>query len=581
MEQIGLGNGFPPGPLLGPGPAAVPLWQRPWLDAYPGDVPSSISYPNVPVSGLLEAAARRFPDRVGCTILGKAIPYARLADQARRLAASLADLGAGPGKRVGFLLPNIPEYLIALQAAWLTGATALQLSPLMVAGEVAKWLETTDCHILVTLDLLAPAVMGSLAHGPLDHLVVASLADRMAPWKGWLYRAERVRRRGPVRLREQGRVHRFDHLVRAQSRRLDPRIVPEDDVAVLAPTGGTTASPKAVMLTHRNLVANALQLRAWSRGEDGTEGVLAVLPFFHAYGLTVCLLTSIAKGATIHLHPRFEPRAVLDLLERYRIELVPAVPAMLAALNRELHQTRRDLSSVRAVITGASAIDAKVRADFESFGPRNLVEGYGLSEASPVTHVNPIGAGNRPGTVGLPVPDTEARIMDQAGGTEELPAGSVGELVVRGPQVMKGYYNNPAETARVLRNGWLYTGDIARRDRDGYFSIVDRKKDIIKTSGFLVFPAEVEEVLNRCPGVAETAVIGIPDLERGETVKALVVARAGSGLDVRTLEQHCAVHLGKQKRPRVIEIVPELPKNFLGKIQRRRLRESADNSKGP
>jgi long-chain acyl-CoA synthetase len=266
----------------------------------------------------------------------------------------------------------------------------------------------------------------------------------MAPWKGWLYRVERVRRRGPVRLRENRGLHRFDHLVRAQPRPLCPRLVPEEDVAVLAPTGGTTASPKAVMLTHRNLVANALQQRAWSRGEDGAEGVLAVLPFFHAFGLSVCLLTSLAKGATVHLHPRFDPKAVLDVLERYRVELFPAVPAMLAALNRELQTQPRNLSFLRSVLTGASPLDAKVRAEFEKYGPRNLVEGYGLSEAGPVTHVNPLGAGNRPGTVGLPLPDTEARIMDQAGGTEELPPGSAGELVIRGPQVMKGYFNNPA-----------------------------------------------------------------------------------------------------------------------------------------
>jgi long-chain acyl-CoA synthetase len=562
----------------GNGHASVPLWQRVWLDAYPCDVPSSLPYPNVPVSALLETAARRFPERAGCTIYGKAIPYRQLAEQAHRLAGSLADLGAGPGRRVGMLLPNIPEYIVALQAAWLTGATVLQLSPLMVAAEVAKWLETTDCHILVTLDLLAPTAMGALERGPLEHLILASLAERMAPWRGWLYRVERFRRHGPWRLRENAGLHTFDNLVRGAPRHLAPRIVPEEDVAVMSPTGGTTASPKVVMLTHRNLVANATQLRAWSRGEDGKESVLAVLPFFHAYGLSVCLLTALAMGGTVHLHPRFEPRTVLDILEQYRIELVPAVPAMLAALNRELRGQPRDLSFIRAVLTGASAIDKKVRSDFESFGPRYVVEGYGLSEASPVTHVNPIDSRNRPGTIGLPLPDTEARIMDPVSGLEELPPGSVGELVVRGPQVMKGYYNNPAETQRTLRNGWLYTGDLARRDRDGFFSIVDRKKDIIKTSGFLVFPAEVEEVLNTCPGVAEAAVIGVPDLERGEIIKAIVVAKPDSGLDVAAVENYCVQHLGKQKRPKLIEIVQELPKNFLGKIQRRRLREAQSGS---
>jgi long-chain acyl-CoA synthetase len=557
----------------------MPLWQRAWLDHYPCDVPSSIPYPNVPVCALLESAAQRFPERRACTLYGQATSYPQLAEKARRFAAALADLGARPGRRVGMLLPNIPEYLIGLQAVWLTGATALQLSPLMVAEELRKWIERTDCHLIVTLDLLAPDLTAALESGPLEHIVVASLAERMSSWRGWLYRVERMRRRGPLRLTEDAHVHRFDQLLRTPPRNLAPHLVPDEDIAVLAPTGGTTGSPKAVMLSHRNLIANAMQIRAWSRGEDRSEGVLAALPFFHAYGLQACMLSGYVGGSTIHLHPRFETKPVLELLERERIELVPAVPAMIAALTRGLKEEPRDFSFVRVVISGASALDKSVRAGFQAFGAQELVEGYGLSEASPVTHVNPLGPGNRPGTIGVPLPDTEARIMDQATGLEELPVGAAGELVVRGPQVMKGYFNNPEETARALRGGWLYTGDLARRDRDGYFTIVDRKKDIIKTSGFLVFPAEVEEVLSTFPGVAEAAVIGVPDAERGEIIKALVVPRPGNILDITALESHCQQHLGKQKRPKNIEIVSELPKNFLGKIQRRRLRESPSGSK--
>jgi long-chain acyl-CoA synthetase len=562
-----------PGLQAGPSRGAEPLWHRVWLDAYPCDVPSSLPYPNIPLSALLETTAQRFPDRAACTLYGKATSYTQLVDQSRRLATALTQLGAGPGKRVGMLLPNIPEYLVALQATWLTGATALQLSPLMVAMELTKWLEMTECHIIVTLDLLAPSITECLEHGPLEHIVLASLAERMVPWKGWLYRVERLRRRGPLRLPHNAHVHRFDLLMRTPPRSLNCRISPHDDVAVLAPTGGTTASPKAVMLTHRNLVANAMQLRAWARGEDGTEGVLGVLPFFHAYGLTVCTLTSLVSGSTIHLYPRFEAKEVIELMLRERIELIPAVPALIAALNRELDKRPQDLSFVRAVLSGASAFDKQVRAKFESYGARNVVEGYGLSEASPVTHVNPIGEQNRVGTIGLPLPDTEARIMDQATGLEELPIDTPGELVIRGPQVMKGYFNNPEETARALRGGWLYTGDLARRDRDGYFTIVDRKKDIIKTSGFLVFPAEIEEALTAFPSVAEAAVIGIPDVERGEVIKALVVPRPDDTINVAALESYCQQHLGKHKRPKQIEIVKELPKNFLGKVQRRRLRE--------
>jgi long-chain acyl-CoA synthetase len=520
-------------------------------------------------------AAWRYPNRVGCTLYGRGYTFSQLNRQAHRFARALAALGAGPGRRVAMLLPNIPEYIIALQATWLTGATALQLSPLMVGEEIAKWLEMTDCHLAVTLDLLAPLVMESLRKGPLAHVVLASLARKVGTWRGLLYRVERVRRNGPFRLRANGSLHLFDRFLRNRDGDLNPRVKPHEDVAVLAPTGGTTASPKAVMLTHYNLVSNAFQLSAWSREEDGQGGILAVLPFFHAYGLTVGLLTGLAKGATVHLHPRFEVNPILDIMQRYRTELVPAVPALLSALNKELERQPRDLSFIRVVVSGASALDSKVRDTFGRFGVQNLAEGYGLSEASPVTHVNPIDERNRPGTIGLPLPDTEARIVDQAEGTRTLPDGEVGELVVRGPQVMMGYFQNPVETSRALRGGWLYTGDLARRSADGFFTVVDRKKDIIKTSGFLVFPAEVEEVLAHFPGVAEAAVIGVPDAERGEAVKALVVPRPGASVSLSALEAHCLAHLGKHKRPRQIEVVGELPKNFLGKVQRRRLRENA------
>jgi long-chain acyl-CoA synthetase len=553
---------------------ATPFWHREWLDFYPPDVASSLAYPNIPIYGLLERTAARFPDRPACTLFDRTITYADLWEKSWRFASALQQLGAGRGARVGMLLPNTPDYIVALHAAWMTGATVLQLSPLMVAEEIEKLIEATDCQIVVTLDLLANQVLGALNHGPLEHLVVTSLAPQLAPWKGWLYQVERTRRTHEVRPRQSDRIHSFDRLLRMPlARFLPPPITPAQDVALFVPTGGTTGFPKIVMLTHRNLVANGLQVRAWSRGKEGNDSVLAVLPFFHTYGLSVCMLSAIALGAVMHLHPRFDPRAVLEIIERHQPAIMPAVPALLAALNRAMKHRPTDLASIKAVICGASALDAGVRAEFEAAGATNIVEGYGLSEASPVTHANPLGMNDRSGTIGLPFPDTEARIMDADTGIEEMPIGTVGELVIRGPQVMAGYYNNPGETARALRGGWLYTGDLARRDADGYFTIVDRKKDIIKTSGYLVYPAEVEEVLLRFPGVGEAAVVGVPDPERGEVVRALVVPKNGP-LDLAALEHHCSEHLGKHKRPRRIEVVEALPKNFLGKILRRHLREA-------
>lgn len=553
--------------------SAVSDWRQSWLEAYPCDVPSVVPYPQVPLHTLLRRAATRHPEHPACTLYGKATSYSELDEQSRRLAAALIELGARPGRHVGLLLPNIPEYLAALQAVWLTGATALQLSPLMVAEEIGHWLEATGCHLVVTLDLLAPAVTASLTSGVLEHVVLTSLSRRMAMWQRLFYGIERLRRNGYLFVPDDARRHRFETLLRRPPLESPVEVDPAESVAVLAPTGGTTASPKAVMLTHRNLIANALQLRHWLGGEDAEMSALAVLPFFHSYGLTVSLLTTWAACGTMHLHPRFETRAVLSLIEAQKPSLIPAVPAMLAALNKQMASKPRDFSFVQAVISGASSLAADVRAEFERTRIGQLVEGYGLTEASPVTHVNPPGSGNRPGSIGRPLPDTEARLVDPDTGREVGP-GEVGELVLRGPQVMKGYFNNPLASDEVLRDGWLFTGDMACRDSEGYYTIVDRKRDIIKTSGFLVFPAEVEEVLRRHEDVAEAAVIGIPDHERGETVKALVVPRTGQQIDVGELEAYCKLHLGKHKRPRRIEVVDELPRNFLGKVLRRKLRET-------
>jgi long-chain acyl-CoA synthetase len=397
-----------------------------------------------------------------------------------------------------------------------------------------------------------------------EHLVLASLARRMSMWRGLLYRFERLRRNGYLLLPEDSKRHRFDSLLEEAPLAEAVEVDPSTAVAVLAPTGGTTSSPKAVELTHANLIANAMQLRHWMGGEEATDGILAVLPFFHAYGLTVSLLSSWAACATMHLHPRFEARAVLDVMTRERPTLVPAVPAMLHALNNVLGSTPPDLSFVRAVISGASALSAEVRETFCRTGVREVVEGYGLTEAGPVTHVNYLGDA-RPGSIGVPLPDTEARLADVTGG--------VGELLVRGPQVMKGYFNNPHATQEALRGGWLHTGDVARVDAEGRYWLVDRKRDIIKTSGFLVYPAEVEEVLRAHPAVAEAAVVGAADAEKGEVVRALLVPRPGHRLDPADIDAYCKLHLGRHKRPKTVEVVRELPRNFLGKVLRRKLRD--------
>lgn len=557
------------------------LAQRPWLRFYPPGVPASLIYPVQALPGILAQAAAQYPDQLACTVLEQRLTYRKLYEQVSRVAHGLRHVGVGSDCSVAILLPNLPEYLITLFAVWSLGARAVQLSPLYVPEEIARLLQLTECQHVITLDLFTPNLSLALDHNSLDYVFVVSLAERLPAWKSLLYRLERLRKHGHFHLVARGPVQPFTHLLEhaPYNHHLQPHL-DLDSVAMLAPTGGTTGSPKIVMLSHRNLLCNAWQLRAWSLAEDGQERILGVLPFFHAYGLTVCALAGVAMRASLHLHPRFETRATLELIQRWKPTIFPAVPAMLAAINRTLRawpadQPRPDLSCIRTVISGASALDPAVRDEFARHGAQGIIEGYGLTEAGPVTHANPLTPEHiRPGTIGIPLPDTDARIVDPILGETEMPIGEVGELIVRGPQVMLGYWKNPEETAHALRNGWLYTGDLARRDADGYFTIVDRKRDIIKTSGFLVYPAEVEEVLLRFPQVAEAAVVGEPDPERGEIVVAYVVPR-DSRFDLQALDNFCREHLAKHKRPRKFQIVAQLPKNFLGKVLRRQLRTSA------
>jgi long-chain acyl-CoA synthetase len=545
----------------------------PWRLSYPAGVSLELCYPEVPAYALLEEAATRFPDRTAIVCAQSHITYAELLAQARQCAAALDRLGVGVGTRVGVLLPNVPEYLIVLCGAWMCGATVVQLNPLLVEEELQSVLQFTDCQVAVTLDMLARPLRNLLGRSPLRRLLVTSLQSRLEPLQRWLYPIARRRRSGVWRLGGDPLTLEFNRLLAAEApeppyAEFDPHTQP----ALIQPTGGTTGEPKCVVLSHRNLVANALQLRAWCQRTDGTDILLAVLPYFHCYGLTVAGLSPLAMGATTVLCPRFDAAELVRLIQKHRPTCLPGVPTLYVKLNRYLQEHPADLSCITLAISGAAPLDPRVREEFESHGARNLIEGYGLSEASPVTHVNPTTGDRRPGTMGLPLPDTIARVVDMETGTRELGPGEVGELVVSGPQVMLGYLNDEATTRRVIRDGWLYTGDIATRDEDGFFRIVDRKKDLIKTGGFNVFPIEVESVLRRHPDVSDAAVVGVPDLEAGELVKAFVVPI--NGVQVPALHEFCGEHLAKHKRPRVIELCPDLPRNFLGKVLRRHLRTS-------
>jgi long-chain acyl-CoA synthetase len=543
------------------------------LGSYAPGVPFSIVYPDVPIFTLVEEAARRWATRTATICFESRLTFSELLAKTYQFAHAMKDLGVKRGQRVGILLPNVPEYVIAVNGLWMLGATAVQLSPLLVEDEIAKLLDATDCHIVVTLDMLTPPLRNLMGQGKLRYLIVATLEQKLGLVDRWLYPLALMRRGVPWRSSKNG-VIEFDPLIAGQpAHPVNTRIVPDRDAAIIQPTGGTTGMPKSVVLTHRNLLANALQLKAWNKGAEGLELGIAVVPFFHCYGLTVVMLTSLACAATMVMCPKFKPATLAKLIQQYRPTMMCAVPALFVALNQYMQKHPLDLAPTNYWFSAASALPAEVRREFESHGARCLVEAYGLSEASPATHVNPIQQGNRPGTIGLPLPDTIARIVDLETGERTLGPDEPGELIVRGPQVMAGYLDDATATAKAIRDGWLMTGDIATYDRDGYFRIVDRKKDLIKTSGYNVFPIEIEESIRKLAVVSDVAVVGIPDVEKGELVKAYIIPRPQSGLTVEAVEQFCRAHLAKHKQPRQIELCTELPRNFLGKVLRRRLRE--------
>lgn len=548
--------------------------RAPWRDHYPAGVPAHLDYPREPLSWLLEQAAAKYPQRVACRYYSQRITYDELLGRARRLASFLLKEGLQPGDRVAVLLPNVPEYLVTLFGTWMAGGVVVALSPLMVGDEVRSLIAATGCRFAVTLDVLA-TLLGRCDTQPAV-VLLASLGSRLPRLEQLGYAWMRFVRTGFGRCCAGAKVREFDAALSISSEQLAPVTTDVHAPAYILPTSGTTGSPRAVVLSHRNLMANAWQLRAWSMGLAGEETILSVLPFFHSYGLSTCVMNGMALGATLVMHHRFRPAAVVKLIEEQRPTLFPAVPAMLSALNSNvLRDGKHDLSSLRACISGGAPLPLRVAEEFSEHSGCVVVEGYGLSEASPVTHAGPLDGTAIPGTIGLPFPDTDARIVDSETGQEALPFGQVGELVVRGPQVMLGYWQNQPETDRVLRDGWLYTGDLGTCDENGFFRIVDRKKDLIITSGFNVYPADVEAVLRTYPGVRDVAVVGEPNEAAGELVKAILVVEGAKKFNRHDFDAFVKQRLSAQKRPKIVETrTDDLPRNFLGKVLRRELRSA-------
>jgi len=549
--------------------------DRAWTEQYDAHVPPTLSYPEEPLAHLLARSAERFPDRTAILFYGRAISYRELDALANRFAQALRRRGIGKGSVVGIMLPNLPQTVIAFYGSLRTGAAVTMINPLYVEPEVRQQVADAGCDTLLTLSQFYGRVEPLLAQGVLKRVIVTGVEDYL-PWLKRLLYPLKARREGPrPRVPDRPDVLWFLRFLDASAEPPAVSIAP-DDTALLQYTGGTTGVPKGVILTHRNLVCNTWQCRQWCSLQEGGEVVLGVLPFFHVYGMSVCQNLAFSMGSTLVLLPRFQVGDVLKTIERERVTVFPGIPAMYAAINAHQQVERYDLRSVRVCISGAGPLHPSVQSRFESLTGAHLVEGYGLTEAAPVTHVNPIrqpADTRRTRSIGVPLPDTDARIMDVETGQRELPVGEIGELAVRGPQVMRGYWRREDETRQVLRDGWLYTGDMARRDADGYFYIEDRKKDMIKSGGENVYPREVEEALLRHPKVKDVVVAGIPQELRGELIKAYVVLKEGDIATSAELLEHCRRELARFKVPKRIEFRHELPKTLVGKVLRRVLIE--------
>jgi len=556
--------------------------DRPWLATYPDDVPADFDFPQVPLTRLLDDAAAEFPSAVAITAGAARVRYAELLDRVNRLAGGLAGLGVGHGDRVALVLPNCPQYVEAFFAVLRLGATVVQCNPLATADEMRRQLVDAQPVAAVCLDKSVGIVEAARADSGTRAVVVTSLVD-------YLPTAERLRLRLPLPSARAARrrllapvpdsagVHRYRDLLSAAPAR-QQSVDPVRDAAVLQYTGGTSGIAKGAMLSHANLVANAYQMRLWlPEVTSGGESTLVVLPLFHVYGLTLCLLTSVLLAGRLILLPRFDVTDVLDTIEREQPTLMPGVPPIYQAIADSLRAKRRDLSSIRTCVSGAMRLPVEVQERFEALSGATLVEGYGTTESSPATHCNPVRGGRKPGSVGVPLPGTDARIVDPGEPGTVLPPGTVGELAVKGPQVFLGYRHAAdvdeaaADDQALLPGGWLLTGDLAQMDADGFFTIVDRKKDLIIAGGFNIYPAEVEAVIEGLDGVAEVCVIGLPDRYRGETVKAYVVATDGATLTADGVRDHCATLLSAYKVPREVEFRDELPRTVVGKALRRLL----------
>jgi long-chain acyl-CoA synthetase len=555
-------------------------WEKPWHKSYAPGVPHEVGFEKVSMPEALTRNARQFPDHAALLYMGKEISFRELERQVNRFGRALLELGVRKGDKVAMLLPNIPQIVVAIYATFRIGGVAVMNNPLYTERELEYQLNDSDSKILVTLDLLLPRALNLKGKTKIETIITCHINDYLPFPKKQLFPI--VKKQMYRKVQPQKGVSEFLGLVKKYSDAPVENAAGWDDLAAFIYTGGTTGVSKGVMLTHANLSSNVQQFNAWFPDlKKGEQSILAVFPFFHSAGFTAIQNFCIWSGNTDILVPRPEAGTIVEMLKKFKPNFLPAVPTIFVGLLNSEEFRKMDLSFIRGFFSGAAPLAADTIQQLKDLTGATMLEVYGLTETTPIATVTPWGGKIKPGTVGVPVPSTDVKIADIETGKEEMKQGIPGEIIIKGPQIMKGYYKKPEETAAVLKEGWLYTGDIGIFDEDGYLTIVDRKKDMIIASGYNIYPREIDEILFEHPKILEACAIGVPDAYRGETLKAFIVAKPGEILTQEEVSQWCKERLAAYKVPKIIEFVEALPKSAIGKILRREVREMEKRKREP
>ncbi|MGE7921728.1 AMP-binding protein [Viridibacillus arvi] len=552
------------------------MTEQIWLSNYPDNIPTSLEYEAIPLQEYLTRASSKTPSKVAIHFMGKDITYKELYESSLKFANYLVSIGIEKGDRVAIMLPNCPQGVIGYFGVLYAGGIVVQTNPLYTEREIEYQMKDSGAKVILSLDILYPRIAKVIKDTHLEHVIITAIKDYLPFPKNLMYPFIQKKQYGfKVTVEHSGSNHLFTEIMRVSTTEpITLNFNIEEDIALLQYTGGTTGYPKGVMLTHKNLIANVQMCSVWmSECIPGEEVIMGVLPFFHVYGMTTVLLLSVMRGDKMVLLPKFDVETTLKTIQKQKTTLFPGAPTLYIGLLNHPDIAKYNLSSIKACMSGSAPLPIEVQEKFEKITGGKLVEGYGLTETSPVTHCNFIWHNERvKGSVGVPWPNTDAAIL-QVDSTEPLPIGEIGEIAVKGPQVMKGYWNRPEDTEMAMRDGWFLTGDLGYMDDKGYFYVVDRKKDIIIAGGFNIYPREIEEVLYEHEAVQECVALGVPDPYRGETVKAFIVLKEGMKVTEEEFNKYCRENLAAFKVPRIYEFRNELPKTAVGKILRRTLQD--------